>query len=145
MQPSEAFDLLLNLSPGHPDVCSSKPVEVVKPATFVVANKAVGKLDDLKADNVDVWEHKGKPVRSYQMSRLLSGEVYGAELTKESGENIYDLVRVYHHHKHTPSFRRTLFYIKGKYTKDRHKFYYMFQDLGRFHSLLSSIHFLMGQ
>ena len=56
LQPSEAFDLLLNLSPDHPDVASSKPIGVVKPATFVVANTAVGKLDDLKADDVGVWE-----------------------------------------------------------------------------------------
>jgi len=88
----------------------------VKPATFVVANTAVGKLDNLKADDVGVWEHKGKPGRSYQVSRLPSGEVYGAEVVKESGDNVYDLVRVYYHHKHTPTFRRTLFYIKGKNT-----------------------------
>ena len=50
------------------------------------------------------------------MSRLPSGEVYGAEVVKESGDDVYDLVRVYYHHKHTPTFRRTLFYIKGKNT-----------------------------
>ena len=72
LQRSEAFDLLLNLSSGHPDVASSKPIGVVKPATFAVANTAVGKLDDLKADDVGVWEHKGKPVRSYRVSRLTS-------------------------------------------------------------------------
>ena len=50
----EAFDLLLNLSSGHPDVASSKPIGVVKPVTFVVATTAIGKLDDLKADDVGV-------------------------------------------------------------------------------------------
>ena len=52
MPPSEALDILLNFSPGHPDVCLS--VGIVKPATFFVANKVVMKSDDLKADNVGV-------------------------------------------------------------------------------------------
>ena len=113
LKPVEAFDLLLNLAPGDPNVCSSKPVGVAKPATFIVANEAVGKIDDLRADNLGVWEHKGKPIRQYKVSRLSSGEVYGAELSKDSGNNIYQLVRVYYHHKHTPTFRRTLFYLAG--------------------------------
>ena len=113
LKPAEAFDLLLNLAPGDPNVCSSKLVGVMEPATFVVANDAVGKIGDLKADDVGVWEHKGKPIRQYRVSRLSSGEVYGAELSKDSGDNVYQLVRVYYHHKHTPTFRRTLFYLAG--------------------------------
>jgi len=67
----------------------------------------------LQVDDVGMWEHKGKSVRSYQVP---SGEVYGAEVVKESGDNVYDLVRVYYQHKYTPTFHRTLFYIKGKNT-----------------------------
>ena len=103
----------MNLAPGDPNVCSSKPVGVVKPATFIVANEAVGKIDDLRADDLGVWEHKRKPIRQYKVSRLSSGEVYGAELSRDSGDNIYQLVRVYYHHKHSPTFCHTLFYLAG--------------------------------
>jgi len=94
----------------------SKPAGITKPATFVVANNAVGKVDDIRADDLGVWEYKGKPVRQYKISRLPSGEVYDAEICKdqEPGDNIFELVRVYYHHKHTPTFCRTLFYLTGK-------------------------------
>ena len=104
---------MLNLTPDDDNVCSSRPVGIMQAATFVVSNDVVGKVDDLKADDLGVWDHKGKPIRRYKVSRLPSGEVYGAELTKDSGDDVYHLVRVYYHHKHTPSFRRTLFYITG--------------------------------
>ena len=113
LKPVEAFDLLLNLTPHDASVCHKRPVGVVTAATFLVSNEALGKVHDHKADDLGVWDHKGKPIRKYKVSRLPSGEVYGAELTKDSGDDIYHLVRVYYHYKHTPSFRRTLFYITG--------------------------------
>lgn len=115
VQPSEALDLLLNLRPHSSEVCSSRPIGVTTAATFVVANQAFGKIDDLKADDLGVWSHKGKPIRKYKVSRLSSGEVYGAELVDETGGNVYQLVRIYYHHKHTPTFRRTLFYAIGMF------------------------------
>jgi len=115
LKPSEALDLLLNLTPDSPDVCLSRPIGVMKPATFVVANKVFGKIGDLKADDLGVWEHKGKPIQSYKVSRLPSGEVYGAELVDENGEDVYRLVRIYYHHKYTPTFLHTLFYALGMF------------------------------
>ena len=115
LKPAEAFNLLLNLILDDDNVCSSRPVGIVRAATFVVSNNAVGKVDDLKADDLGIWDHKGKPIRKYKVSRLPSGEVYGAEMSKDTGDQVYQLVCVYYHHKHTPSFRRTLFYITGMY------------------------------
>ena len=66
LKPVEAFNLLLNLTPDDASVCSSRPVGIVRAATFVVSNHAVGKVDDLKADDLDVWVHKGKPIRKYK-------------------------------------------------------------------------------
>lgn len=115
LNPSEALDLLLNLTPDSPDLCSSRPIKVMKPATFAVANKVFRKIADLKADDLGVWEHKKKPIQSYKVSRLPSGEVYGAELVEETGEDVYQLVRIYYHHKHTPTFCQTLFYALGMF------------------------------
>lgn len=86
LKPAEAFDLLLNLKPSSCNVCSSKPVGITKPATFVVSNEAVGKISDIKADDLGIWEHKGKPIQQFKVSRL-SSEVYGAEQCKEPADN----------------------------------------------------------
>ena len=62
VQPSEALDLLLNLTPHSSEVCSSRPTGVTTASTFVVANRVLGKVNDLKADDLGVWSHKGKSV-----------------------------------------------------------------------------------
>lgn len=114
LQPVEAVDLLLNTSPDDDSVCLSKPVGVQKALTFVVARRSLGSVDDIKADDLGAWIHKGKPVRKYRISRLDSGEVYGAELTNSDDDDAYKLTRIYYHHKSTPTFRRTLFYATSK-------------------------------
>ena len=116
LKPTEALDLLINLSNSSKMVCTSKPIAVTKPATFVVSNKSLNRSDDIKADDLGVWVHKGKPIRRYEVARAkTSGAVYGASLKKQDGANVYKLTRVYYHHKHTPSFRRTLFYASGTF------------------------------
>ena len=116
LKPVEALDLLLNASPESSNICRSKPIGVKRSATFIVARKSLGSTDDIKADDLGVWIHKGKPVRKYQVSRLDSGEVYGAELisSDDLAENVFQLTRIYYHHKHSPTFRRTIFFAKGK-------------------------------
>ena len=112
LKPTEALDLLLNIPQDC--VCSSKPVGITKAATFVISTNIFDTIDDIKADDLGVWVHKGKPIRRYKVNRSESGAVYGADLTKEAGEDVYQLIRVYYHHKHTPTFRRTLFYASCK-------------------------------
>ena len=114
LQPAKALDLLLNLDSYCDKVCSSKPIGVADVATFVVANKCLENESDIKADDLGVWVHKGKPVRTYKVARSQSGSVLGATLTRDKGKNVYKLIRVYYHHKHTATFRRTLFFAYGK-------------------------------
>lgn len=60
-------------------------------------------LDDLKADDLDSWTHKGKPVHFYN-------EVYDAQQCDSTdNDRIYKLTRIYYHHKGTSEFRKTLF------------------------------------
>ena len=110
LKPMEVFDLILNMSADDENVCKDKPVGVVKEGAFVVTT-SLG--NDIKADDLGVWLHKGKPLRKYKIMRADSGIVYGSDLTKESGENVYHLTRIYYHHKNTPTCRRTLYYITG--------------------------------
>ena len=85
-------------------------------AMFIVARKSLGSTDDIKADDLGVWIHKGKSVRKYQVSRLDSGELYAAELISSDDlvENVFQLTHIYYHHKYSPTFRRTIFFAKGK-------------------------------
>ncbi len=110
MKPVDAFNLVLNMMPNDENVCQQKPVGIVKTGVYVVPT-SFG--NDIKADDLGVWLHKGKPNRKYKISRSDSGVVYGADLTKESGEDVYSPTRIYYHHKMTPTFRRTLYYIHG--------------------------------
>ena len=49
--------------------------------------------------------YKGKPVRSYEVSRLPSDEVYGVELTSQGDvADVFQLTRIYYHHKCSPTF-----------------------------------------
>ena len=115
LKPVEALDLLLNTSPEDSSVCVSKPIGIRRSATFIVARKCLGNRDDIKVDDLGVWVHKGKLVRSYKVSCLPSGEVYGVELTSQGDvADVFQLTRIYYHHKYSPTFRHTIFYAKGK-------------------------------
>lgn len=105
----------MNTTLDSENLSKCKPVGIIKSGAFVLSTNQLGDSDDLKADDLGVWTHKGKPSRMYKVTRTDTGSVYGADLTKEAGENVYRLTRVYYHHKHTPTFRRTLFYACGKY------------------------------
>ena len=109
----EALDLLINLKPGDKHVCSKKPVAVKNAATFVVDTGKLVNVEDLKADEMGAWCHKGMPTRKFRTKRSPSGVVYGAQKTEEDGTDTFELIRVYYHHKSTPVFRRTLFYAHG--------------------------------
>ena len=85
LKPAEAFDLLLNLKPSSCNVCSSKPVGITKPATFVVSNEAVGKIGNIKADDLGVWEHKGKPIRQFKVS---TGSLRGKFMVQNYVKNL---------------------------------------------------------
>ena len=57
LRPVEAFQYLLNYRPGDKYVCCKKPVAVTRPAVAC----------DIKADDLGVWLHKGKPIRHYRI------------------------------------------------------------------------------
>ena len=110
IQPVTVFDLILNHTSR---ACKKKPVFVNKAAVFLVDTTHIGCSDDL-----GVWKHKGKPVRKYKITHALqSGIIYGADHTQDNGSDVYTLTRIYYHHKNTPEFRRTIFYIHGKHLK----------------------------
>ena len=115
LKPVDALDLLLNSVPTAENVYKKKPVFIKKVAVFLADTSQLGSPNDLKADDLGAWDHKGKPVRKYKVVCSESGTVYGADQTQESGSDVYKLTKVYYHHTNTPEFRRTLFYAHGEH------------------------------
>ena len=114
MKPTEVFDAILNTNNSSTSVCTRKPVGIIECAAFLVDTTKLKHQDDLKADDMGSWMHKGKPNCYYKVKQLSSGEVYDAQQCDKTDENVYKLTRIYYHHKGTPEFRRTLFYVHGK-------------------------------
>jgi hypothetical protein len=56
------------------NVCKQKPVGIVKEDTYV-APTSLG--NDVKADDLGVWTHKGKPIRKYKIVCSESRIIYG--------------------------------------------------------------------
>lgn len=117
MQPVDVFNAVLNTKHDAQVVCQQKPVGIKDTATFLIDTTKLRHFEDIKADDVGSWVHKGRPVRFYTIARLASGEVYGAQLC-EGAEATYKLTRIYYHHKGTPEFRKTIFYVHGMYEFD---------------------------
>ncbi len=115
IKPAEVLDVILNTDPTSELVCRRKPVGVCDAAVFLVDVTKLKHPNDLKADDVGSWVHKGKPVRFFDVDRSLDGHVIVAESCSkdEISSTVYKLTRVYYHRKGTSQFRKTLFYVHG--------------------------------
>jgi len=116
MQPVDVFNVVLNTKQDCRIVCKQKPVGIKDTATFLIDTTKLRHFEDIKADDMGSWVHKGRPVHFYTIDRLASGEVYGAQLSEDA--EAYKLTRIYYHHKGTPEFRKTIFYVHGMYKFD---------------------------
>ena len=114
VQPTEAFNAILHTSETSPLVCNQRPTGVTEAAVFLVNTNKLRHKDDLKADDVGGWCHKGKPKRFYSIEWIAPGEVH-AELCGEDTDGAFKLTRIYYHHKGTTEFRKTIFYIHSKF------------------------------
>ena len=111
LKPTEVFDVILNTNIISEVVCNEKPVGVCDAAAFVVNITKLKHPNDLKADDMGSWVHKGKPVRYFNVDRSTDGKVLQATRCskEESSSTIYKLTRIYYHHKGTSQFQKTLF------------------------------------
>lgn len=126
LKPFEIFDAVLNTDPASQVVCKIKPVGVCDAAIFLVDISKLKHPNDLKADDMGSWIHKGKPVRYFDIDQSLEGEyAMAAKCNKNDGDSVYKLTRIYYHNKSTPEFRKTIFYVHGMYI---HIFNFKFTD-----------------
>ena len=113
VQPVDAFNAILNTSKTSQVVCGIRPVGITEAAVFLVNTSKLRHQEDIRADDVGSWCHKGKPMHFYTVERMPSGEVYRVQCCDEGSEGAFKLIRIYYHHKGTPEFRKTIFYIHG--------------------------------
>jgi hypothetical protein len=113
LKPVDVFNAILNTDVSSAAVCNHKPVEVMDPAVFIVNLNSLKNPNDIKADDMGSWIHKGKPIRYFELDQGDDGEVLLAKPCSSEDSNYYKLTRVYYHHKGTPQFRKTLFYVTG--------------------------------
>ena len=103
----QLFQLMIGTLPEN-RICQQKPVGVKYSSVFVVDLSGVSCLEDLRADDNGTWIHGGKPRRKYIVELDDTNTVVDAKLMQEDDskhENVFTLVRLYHHHKHTPQFQ----------------------------------------
>lgn len=112
IKPKDAFDIVLNTELNSNRVCIRKPVGVKDAAVFLVDTTKLRHRDDLKADDMGTWVHKGKPIRYFLVNRSETGAVRDVECTTKRPK-AYKLTRIYYHHKGTSEFRKTIFYVHG--------------------------------
>ena len=111
VQPVEAFDAILNTSETSKVVCSQRPVGITEAAVFLVNTSKLRHHEDIRADDVGSWCHKGKPVRFYSIEQMPSGEVHGAQCCDKGNDGAFKLTRIYYHHKGTLEFFERPFFI----------------------------------
>ena len=69
---------------------------------FLVNTNKLRHQEDIRADDVGSWCHKGKPMQFYSNERMSSGEVYRAQDCDDGADSIFKLIQIYYHHKGTP-------------------------------------------
>ena len=115
MKPTEALNAIICTDTFSSVVCQEKPVGVTEPAIFLVNTEKLQHINDLKADDMGTWTHKGKPIRYFKVERCAeSGIILNAQLCDDvKSTDTYKLTRIYYHHGATPQFRKTIFYVHG--------------------------------
>ena len=124
------FEQLVRILLGEHEaerLCVSQPVNVSHNVAFLVNNAKIKDLNDLKCDDMGVWEHNGSPKRLFQARFDKRGEVKGiifAENECEVVGSTYALKRVYYVNKSSSDVRKIMSTIEGKFDIG----YYVFND-----------------
>jgi len=75
---------------------------------FVVDLSGISCLEDLRADDNGAWIHGGKPHRKYVVDCDDTNTVVDVRSIQDDNcnpTNVFTLVWLYRHHKHTPEFQ----------------------------------------
>ena len=109
--------LKILLDPALPasKVCSVRPTNVVKSATYIVD---IGKLehpDDVKNDNFGTWKHSGSHPQAYRVQVEDDGYLYVEKCAPGAkGDDVVYLRRLHSVHPSNSHFKRLIAFISGE-------------------------------
>ena len=96
-------------------ICTSKPTNVTRSATYVVNIQSLKHADDIKKDQFGIWNYSGSHPQAHQVScgdeGHISVEICGNGAT---GQNVVYLRRLHCTHPSNHDFKRLICFITGK-------------------------------
>lgn len=115
---SEAIEILLS---KHKDrVCVKHPIAVEENASFLVDLDKLDHVDDIKSDDCGHWKHNGRKtikvaVWSTKSKISVVSTSKKAKSPPDENSRLYTLSRVYYVNDPHDDFKRTYYYLYGKY------------------------------
>ncbi len=108
--------LTILLDPALPisKVCSVRPTNIVRSATYIIDISKLVHPDDVKNDNFGTWKHSGSHPQAYRVQ--VEGDGYVRVEKCAPGATSEDVVYLRHLHSVHPSnchFKRLIAFISG--------------------------------
>ena len=102
-------------------ICTSKPIMIDRNCSFVVDIQCLAEIDDIFADDCGAWICTGSPKYFFEEKRSKGSSSLkrigcGGEVVKNLKKPWYEVVLYYHKNKSSPDFKRTVTFIKGKWS-----------------------------
>lgn len=113
----EAVTILLN--PKKNRICSKHPVRIANNHTFVVNLKSLDHPDDLKSDDCGHWIHKGRKSSKVAVwfcnDQVVCVKSTCSVTPPDENSKLFTLVRSYFSHDPHGDFKRTFYFLYGKW------------------------------
>ncbi len=96
-------------------ICSSKPLDVSKSATYVVDTRSLGNIDDVKKDQFGIWRYSGSHPSSYEINTDDdTGEIEVEKCSEAANRsNVVYLRRLHCTHPSNTNFKRLICFLTG--------------------------------
>ena len=112
----DIFRLLLDTELDSKLICSEKPTSVSSSAALIVDLTSLSDADDIKRDSYGKWKYSGSRPHFYFIKHLDNNQM---KIEKRepgvSGDNIFQIRRLYCKHPSNDDFRRMIAIITGTY------------------------------
>ena len=103
------------LDPPANKICTSKPLNVSKSATYIIDITCLNNAEDIKKDNFGIWKYSGSHPQLFKVYTDDDGEkVIERCYPHAAGNNIVYLRRLHCTHPSNKSFKRLICFLSGK-------------------------------
>ena len=97
-------------------ICTVRPADITKSATYVVNIHKLEHPDDIKNDNFRKWEHSGSHPLYFRVQVEPGDHLYVEKCAAgATGDNVVLLRRLHSVHPSNNKFKRMIAFVSGKY------------------------------